>query len=275
MIKKKKLITGQEIPEIGFGTWDIAEEDVGEALSTALEAGYNHIDTAEGYKNEAGIGRVIEDYEREKLFLTSKVLPKNLYYDQLIEAAERSIAKLGVDYLDLYLIHWPNPAVSLRESLAAMNKLYQKGLLKSIGVSNFSVYQLLFALKLSEAPIAVNQVEFHPYYYQKELLKFCNDNDILVTASAPLARTKVLSDPLIKGLAEKYDKSAAQIVLKWELAKGVVPLPKSTSAAHIKANLELYGWEVEKADLEKIDQLEDQEKVYMISLDSETYGIRS
>lgn len=241
----------------------------------ALEAGYNHIDTAEGYKNEEGIGRAIKDYDREKLYLTSKVLPKNLYYDQLLEAAERSINKLGVDYLDLYLIHWPNPAVSLRESLAAMNKLYQKGLVKSIGVSNFSIYQLMFALKITDVPIAVNQVEFHPYYYQKELLEFCKNNDIVVTASAPLARTKVLKDELIKSLAQKYDKSAAQIVLKWELAKGVVPLPKSTSAEHIKANLELYGWEIEQDDLEKIDQLEQQKKVYMISLDSETYGINA
>ncbi|ADQ14119.1 aldo/keto reductase [Halanaerobium hydrogeniformans] len=275
MLKEKKLITGDKIPEIGFGTWDIAEEDVGRAVEMALEAGYNHIDTAEGYKNEEGIGRAIKDYDREKLYLTSKVLPKNLYYDQLLEAAERSINKLGVDYLDLYLIHWPNPAVSLRESLAAMNKLYQKGLVKSIGVSNFSIYQLMFALKITDVPIAVNQVEFHPYYYQKELLEFCKNNDIVVTASAPLARTKVLKDELIKSLAQKYDKSAAQIVLKWELAKGVVPLPKSTSAEHIKANLELYGWEIEQDDLEKIDQLEQQKKVYMISLDSETYGINA
>ena len=275
MLKEKKLITGDKIPEIGFGTWDIAEEDVGRAVELALEAGYNHIDTAEGYKNEAGIGEAIKAYDRDKLFLTSKVLPKNLYYDQLIEAAKRSLSKLGTDYLDLYLIHWPNPAVSLRETLAAMKTLTERGLVRNIGVSNFSIYQLMFALKITEVPIAVNQVEFHPLYYQKELLEYCNQHDIVVSASAPLGRTKVLKDKLIQSLAEKYNKTPAQLVLKWELVKGVIPLPKSTNAEHIKQNTLLYGWELEKADIEKIDNLEQEEKIYMLSLDSETYGINA
>ena len=275
MIPTRKLKTGDEIPVIAYGTWDIAEENVGQKVYIALKAGYNHIDTAEGYHNEAGIGKVLKDYDREELFITSKVLPSNLNYESVIKACERSLEKLGTDYLDLYLIHWPNPAISLRETLQAMKYLYDKGMVKNIGVSNFSVYQLNIALKITPVPITVNQVEFHPWLYQEELLEVCNENDVIVEASAPLARTEVLKDGTINELADKYDKSPAQIVLKWELQKGIVPLPKSRSKDHIEENLELFDWELKAEDVEKIDNIDYQNRVYMISLDDETYGISS
>lgn len=275
MIPTKKLKTGAEIPQIAYGTWDIADENVGEKVEIALKAGYNHIDTAEGYHNEEGIGEVLKNYDRNQLFLTSKVLPSNLNYESVIKACERSLEKLGVDYLDLYLIHWPNPAISLRETLQAMKTLVDRGLVKNIGVSNFSVYQLNVALKITPVPITVNQVEFHPWLYQKDLLELCNENDVVLEASAPLARTEVLSDETILEVAEKYDKSPAQIVLKWELDKGIVPLPKSKSKDHIVENLALFDWELAAEDIEKIDQIEIEKRVYMITLDDETYGIRS
>ncbi|PUU92267.1 aldo/keto reductase [Halanaerobium sp.] len=275
MIPTRKLKTGDEIPVIAYGTWDIAEENVGEKVEIALKAGYNHIDTAEGYHNEAGIGEVLKDYDRDELFITSKVLPSNLNYESVIKACKRSLEKLGTDYLDLYLIHWPNPAISLRETLQAMKYLVDQGLVKNIGVSNFSVYQLKVALKITQVPITVNQVEFHPWLYQKELLEVCDQNDVVLEASAPLARTEVLSDQTIVELADKYDKSPAQIVLKWELQKGIVPLPKSKSEGHIKENLELFDWELQAEDVAAIDNIDHQKRVYMITLDDETYGISS
>lgn len=274
MIPELSLKSGDSIPALGFGTWDIPEEDVEEHVRTALEAGYNHIDTAEGYRNEAGIGRVIKDYDREELFITSKVLPANLNYENVIESAEQSLLRLGTSYLDLYLIHWPNPAISLRETLNAMAVLHEKGMVKNIGVSNFSFYQLMFAQKISRVPISVNQVEFHPYLYQKDLLDYCRENDIVLSASAPLARTEVFDDLVIKELADKYNKTQAQIVLRWELEKGIAPLPKSTNSEHIKSNLEVFDFELEEKDHKIIDDLETEKRVYMINLDSETYGIR-
>jgi diketogulonate reductase-like aldo/keto reductase len=275
MIPTRKLKTGDEIPVIAYGTWDIAEENVGEKVEIALKTGYNHIDTAEGYHNEAGIGEVLADYDREDLFITSKVLPSNLNYESVIKACKRSLEKLGTDYLDLYLIHWPNPAISLRETLQAMKYLVDEGMVKNIGVSNFSVYQLKVALKITPVPITVNQVEFHPWLYQKELLEVCDQNDVVIEASAPLARTEVLSDETILELADKYDKSPAQIVLKWELQKGIVPLPKSKSRDHIIENLELFNWDLATEDMKKIDNIDQEKRVYMISLDDETYGISS
>lgn len=275
MIPTRKLKTGDEIPVIAYGTWDISEENVGENVETALKAGYNHIDTAEGYQNEAGIGEIIKDYDRKDLFITSKVLPSNLNYESVIKACKRSLEKLGTDYLDLYLIHWPNPAISLRETLQAMKYLRDQGLVKNIGVSNFSVYQLKVALKITPVPITVNQVEFHPWLYQKELLEVCNENDVLIEASAPLARTEVLKDETIIEIAEKNDKSPAQIVLKWELQKGIVPMPKSRSKDHVIENLELFNWELAAEDIRKIDKIEHEKRIYMISLDHEIYGISS
>jgi diketogulonate reductase-like aldo/keto reductase len=275
MIPTRKLKTGSEIPAIGFGTWDISQENVAEKVKLALEAGYNHIDTAEGYKNEAGIGDVLTSQSRDDLFITSKVLPSNLNYESVLKACQRSLEKLGTNYLDLYLIHWPNPAISLRETLSAMKTLVDQGLVKNVGVSNFSVYQLNVALKISPVPIAVNQVEFHPWLYQQELLELCNQNDVVIEASAPLARTEVLQDETIIELAAKYDKSPAQVVLNWEVIKGIVPLPKSKSAAHIKENLAIFDWELSGDDVAKIDQITKEKRVYMISLDDETYGISS
>jgi len=275
MIPTRKLKTGAEIPMIAYGTWDIADENVGEYVEIALKSGYNHIDTAEGYHNEGGIGEVLENYDRNELFITSKVLPSNLNYESVIKACKRSLEKLGTDYLDLYLIHWPNPAISLRETLQAMKYLVDQGLVKNIGVSNFSVYQLNVALKITPVPITVNQVEFHPWLYQKELLEVCDKNDVVLEASAPLARTEVLKDETILELADKYDKYPAQIVLKWELQKGIVPLPKSKSKEHIIENLELFNWDLATEDMEKIDNIDHEKRVYMITLDDETYGISS
>ncbi|PSP85667.1 aldo/keto reductase [Halobacteriales archaeon QS_1_68_17] len=269
----RTLPSGDEMPLVGFGTWDIDESAVGDAVRTALDAGYTHVDTAEGYKNEAGIGPAIAEHDREDLFLTSKVLPSNLHYESVLEACEASLDRLGTSYLDLFLIHWPNPTISLRETLDAMARLHETGKVRNVGVSNFTRYQLMFARRVSDVPIAVNQVEFHPWLYQADLLAYCEENDIVLTAAAPLARTRVLDDDTIASIAAEYDRSPAQVVLRWQVQKGVVTIPKSTTPAHIRANLDVFDWELDPADVERIDAIERSERIYMIDLADETYGI--
>lgn len=247
------LPSGNDMPVVGIGTWDVTGDAVEDAVRTALEAGYTHIDTAEGYMNESEIGDAIADYDREKLFLTSKVLPKNLDYESVLRACDRSLERLGTDYLDLYLIHWPNPAVSLRETLDAMETLRDEGSVRNVGVSNFSPYQLSVAHHISETPIAVNQIEYHPWLQRSDWVEYCRESETVVEAAAPLARTEILGDEVIREVAEKYDKNPAQVVLRWAIENDVVVVPKSTSPEHICENRELFDWELETADRERID----------------------
>jgi diketogulonate reductase-like aldo/keto reductase len=184
----RPLPSGDALPSIGFGTWDIPEREILQNIEAALDKGYRHIDTAEGYKNEAGIGEAIASFDRADLFLTSKVLPKHLAYESVIEACHGSLERLGTDYLDLYLIHWPNPAISLRETLAAMAHLHAEGLVRNIGVSNFSAYQLSCAHRVTDVPIAVNQIKYHPWWRQNAVVEYCAETDTVVEAAAPLAR---------------------------------------------------------------------------------------
>ncbi len=260
----KTLPSGDELPAVGCGTWDIAGETVRESVEAALDAGYTHIDTAEGYMNEEEVGEAIADHEvdREDLFVTSKVLPKNLGYESLISACEESLEKLGTDYLDLYLIHWPNPAISLRETMQAMATLEEEGLVRNVGVSNFSAYQLSCAHHVSPVPIAVNQIEFHPWFQRPDLVEYCRETDTVIEAAAPLARTEIFEDEVVTELAEEYDKSPAQIVLRWALDRDVVPLPKSSSPEHVRENVELFEWELSEEDRERLDDRERDQPVY-------------
>ncbi|QSG04897.1 aldo/keto reductase [Halapricum desulfuricans] len=265
-----------ELPVVGKGTYRLDGETARTAVSAALETGYTHIDTAEGYHNEDEIGDVLADRDREDLFVTSKVLAKNLDYESVIDACESTLDRLGTEYLDLYLIHWPNPAISLRETLNAMATLHDRGLVRNVGVSNFSRYQLSAALHISDVPIAVNQIEFHPYLQRPELVEYCQANDVVVEAAAPLARTEVLDDPTIEEIAKKHDRTPAQVVLRWALDHDVVVLPRSTSEAHIRQNFELFGWELDPEDRRRIDDLDRDEPVYDVrgrSWDDDVWGI--
>jgi len=273
-VPTRTLPNGDEMPQIGAGTWNLDDATTVEAVRTALDAGYQHIDTAEGYKNERAVAEGMADYDRDEVFLTSKVLPSNLHYESVLEACEASLDRLGTEYLDLYLIHWPNPTISLRETLSALERLHEEGKVRNVGVSNFSKYQLMFALRISDVPIAVNQVEFHPWLYQDDLLSYCEANDVVLTAAAPLGRTEVLDDPTIQNIAEEHDRSPAQVVLRWGIEKGVVTIPKSSTPAHIRSNFELFDWELRPADVERIDAIDTEKRIYMISLDDDTYGIR-
>ena len=248
------LPSGDELPQIGFGTWNIPEGDVADAVRTAIDAGYTHIDTAEGYQNEAGIGEALADYDREDLFVTSKVLPSNLNYESLIESCEASLDRLGTDYLDLYLIHWPNPAISLRETFQAMERLHERGLIRNIGVSNFSQYQLSAAHHIADFPIAVNQFEYHPWFQRPDLVEYCEETDTVVEAAAPLSRSDVFDDEVVRELSETYDVSPAQVVLQWAMDNDVVVIPKSSSPDHIRDNLESVELELDDSDRRRLDE---------------------
>lgn len=270
------LPSGDDLPLVGKGTWRLDDEQVHESVTTAIDAGYTHVDTAEGYMNEAGVGRAVAEHDRSELFVTSKVLPKNLDYQSVIDACEASLERLGTDYLDLYLIHWANPAVSIRETMDAMATLQDRGLVRNVGVSNFSRYQLSAAHHVSDVPIAVNQIEFHPYLQRPDLLEYCREQDVVVEAAAPLARTAVFGDETIEALAEKYDRTPAQVVLRWAIEKDVVVLPKSRSAAHIRENVALFDWELDHEDHQRIDDLDRDEPVYDVrsrSWDDDVWGI--
>ncbi|MFB6114483.1 MAG: aldo/keto reductase [Halodesulfurarchaeum sp.] len=261
-VPTRSLPGGDELPIVGFGTWNIGGETVRQGVRTALENGYTHIDTAEGYHNEAEIGAVLEDFDREDIFLTSKVLPKNLNYDSLIESFHASLDRLGTDYLDLYLIHWPNPAISIRETFDAMETLYDAGLVRNVGVSNFDTYQLSAAQHVADVPIAVNQIEFHPWFQRPELIDYCRQTNTIVEAAAPLGRTAVLEDDVVQELATTYDRSPAQVVLKWATEKDIVVLPKSATPEHIRDNIELFEWSMESEDIAGLDDRDRGEPVY-------------
>ena len=267
------LPSGDPLPVVGYGTWDLDDADVHDVLPTALEAGYTHIDTAEGYQNEGAIGDVIAGHDRDDLVLTSKVLPSNLHYESLLAALDGSLDRLGVDALDLYLVHWPNPAISIRDTLRALERAHEEGLVRNVGVSNFSVYQLKFARRIAEVPIAANQIEFHPWYVRPELLEYCQAHDVVVQAAAPLARAAVLDDPVVVDVAEAHDVTPAQVVLRWAVEKDVVVLPKSTTPAHIRTNLALFDWDLGAEDTERLDALNRGDNVYMIDLDDDVYGV--
>jgi len=274
-VPTRTLPSGEAIPAVGAGTWDIDGEEIAPSVGAALDLGYTHIDTAEGYGNEAAIGEVLDADDREELFLTSKVLPSNLHYEGVLDSLEASLDRLGVSQLDLYLIHWPNPAISTRETFAALERAHERGLIRNVGVSNFSRYQLMFARRVADVPIAVNQIEFHPWYYREDLLAYCREHDIVVEAAAPLARTRIFDDPVLTDVAETHGKTPAQVALKWALEKGVVVLPKSTSEAHLRQNIDLFGWDLAADEIDRIDAIDRMENVYMIDVDDDTYGIRA
>ena len=260
----------------GVGTWDIAGDTVKSSVRAGLDAGYGHVDTAEGYKNEDEIGEALADYDREDVFLTSKVLPKHLDYESVIESCEASLSRLGTDYLDLYLVHWPNPAVSIRETMDAMATLHDQGKVRNVGVSNFSASQLGAAQHVADVPIAVNQIEYHPWNTQDQVVEFCRDTDTVVEAAAPLARTEVFADETVQEIAESYDRSPAQVVLKWAVENGVVVLPKSSSPEHVRQNLDLFDWDMDDADRERIDAIDREKAVYdtgVYDWSQDTYGI--
>lgn len=255
------LADGNEIPRIGLGTYRLEGEECLETVETALRLGYDHIDTAEMYGNEGKVGEAIEDSNREDLFITSKVWPTNLRHDDVLTACNSSLERLGTSYLDLYLIHWPNDSIPLTETIRAMEELHDDGKIRSIGVSNFTKSQVEEAVEIAEIPITVNQVEFHPWLHQEDLLEFCEEREISIISYAPLARTQIFDDRVIQKLARKYERPPAQIALRWEIQVGVVPIPKSSSEDHLRENIQIFDWELNREDVEKINGIETEKRL--------------
>ena len=255
MITITVLENGIKMPVLGLGTWLLTGNTCVKTVKTALKLGYNHIDTAEIYGNQKEIGKAIKGFPRDKLFITSKVWRDNLNYDDVLTACKNTLNDLGVKYLDQYLIHYPNRNISIKETFDALTKLYKEGKVKSVGVSNFTIRHLQDTIKIAQVPICVNQVEFHPLLYQKDLLNFCEKYNIKITAYSPLARTEVFDNILLKKLGRQYKKTAGQISLKWLLQKSMIVIPKSSSEKHLTENMNIFDFELSEEDMDVIDNL--------------------
>lgn len=248
---------GVEIPSIGLGTWRLKHERCRESVRTALELGYRHVDTAQEYGNERQVGNALRnsDVDRDDVFVTTKLGRGNRGYDDVIRSTEESLAKLGTDYVDLLLIHWPDVTTPLRETLAAMNELVDRGSVRHVGVSNFDIDRLDRARELSEHGIATNQVQYNPYWSQTELLDYCRIHDVLLTAYSPLAHGGVLEDPTLSAIGDRYGKTPAQVALRWLVQQpNVLTVPKATSREHLAANLDVFDFELTDAEMDRIRQ---------------------
>ncbi|PTV98504.1 diketogulonate reductase-like aldo/keto reductase [Halanaerobium saccharolyticum] len=256
-MKYVKLNSGDQMPLLGLGTWQLRGQECTDSVKEAIDIGYNHIDTADGYDNHQAVAKGIKEsgVNREDLFITSKIKPENLHYEDIKADTQRFLDELGIEYLDLILIHWPNKDIPLEESLKALKEVKEEGLAKNIGVSNFTVNHLKDAIEIEPDLVAVNQVEFHPTLYQKDLLDFCQENGIVLTAYSPLARGEIFENEVIKELADKYEKSASKLALKWLIEKDVVAIPKASSRAHLESNFDLFDWELPTEVVDKMDQL--------------------
>ena len=258
------LNNGSKIPCIGFGTWQTPDgETAVRVVKTALETGYRHIDTAAGYKNEAGVGEGVRasGIDREKIFVTSKVFNTDRGYQTTLNAFRKTMSELKLDYLDLYLIHWPAAAnrfpdwekINL-ETWRAMTELYKAGEIRAIGVSNFKPHHLK-ALMETEVKPMVNQIEFHPGQMQEETVSFCRENNIVVEAWSPLGQGRMLNDPTLAEIAARYGKSTAQLCIRWCLQNNVLPLPKSVTESRIVQNAQVFDFEISEEDMKTINEM--------------------
>ena len=254
----KTLNNGVEMPVLGLGTWQSQGNKCEHAVEFALNNGYLMIDTAQGYNNEAQVGRgwKASGKSREEIFITTKISSSNQGYDKSKVSVKQSLEKLQTDYLDLLLIHWPSKRNFSRtiETWKALVELEKEGRTRSIGVSNFTIPLIERLLKETDVVPAVNQVEFHTFLYQKELLIYCQRKGIRVEAYSPIARAKFLDNEVLQEIAEKYDKTAAQVMLAWCVNHGLVVIPKSTHEGRIKENSNIF-FELEEEDMQKLDNL--------------------
>lgn len=260
-----ELKNGVQIPAIGFGTWQTPDGTTAiKAVECAVRAGYRHIDTAAAYGNEKSVGEGIvrSGISREEIFVTSKVWNTERGYDTTLRAFDKTLADLGLDYLDLYLIHWPATVHRFddwqrinADTWRAMEKLYREGKIRAIGVSNFLPHHLEALLNGATVQPMVNQIEFHPGFMQQECVAFCRSNGILVEAWSPLGTGRMLDNETLKTIAARYGKSVAQICIRWTLQHGVLPLPKSITPDRIRENLAVSGFVISVADMQVIDRM--------------------
>lgn len=255
-------IQGRSIPTLGFGTFQFEGEACYQGVREALEIGYRHLDTAQMYGNEKEVGRALRDagVARDEVFLTTKIWSADLAPEDARRTTEESLERLGVDAVDLLLIHWPNDDVPLDETLAAMIEMHGEGKTRSIGVSNFPSALLRRALEL--APIVCNQVEYHPFLGQDKLLALAREHDLMLTAYSPLARGRVAKDPTLQEIGRRHGKTAVQVALRWLIQQPqVAAIPKAATAEHRRANFEIFDFELSEEEMEQIHGLERGQRV--------------
>lgn len=248
----KKLNDGVEIPVLGLGTWQQEGKKCIEVVKNAIEIGYRHIDTAYAYYNQDMVAEGIKGFPREKLFITTKLWKDHLYPNKVEFACDECLKQLKTDYIDLFLVHWPDNYRKMVEIVEEMHKLKEKKKIRSVGVSNYTIHHIQDLLD-KNVKVSVNQVEFHPYLYQKELLEFCNKHDIAVTAYSPIIHGKAIKDPVLIEIGKKYNKSPTQVSLRWLIQKGLIVIPKATSKEHLKSNFEIFDFKLDEDDIKKID----------------------
>lgn len=254
-----KNIQGLDVPEIGLGTYKLHDRECERVIRTALDIGYRHIDTAQMYKNEREIGEAlnVSNVPREDIFLSTKIWHTNLEADDVLQTTEESLRHLDTPYVDLLMIHWPNDQYDLRATIESMLVLRDQGKAMNIGVSNFPLHLLKKVNDEIRAPIFCEQVEFHPFIDQLDLLDYAIEKDIMVTAYSPLAKGEVTKNKELQEIAEKYGKSPAQISLRWLIEQeNVVAIPKASTEEHLKENFDVFDFFLEDEDFNRIDQLE-------------------
>jgi 2,5-diketo-D-gluconate reductase A len=255
------LNDGNEIPQLGFGVFQIPPPDTAESVRTALEVGYRHIDTAEMYRNEAGVGEAIRaaGLSRDEVFVTSKLSNACHHPDDARRAFEHTLTTLGFDHVDLFLIHWPLPTLYDGDYVSTwkvMEEFKAQGRARSIGVSNFQVTHLERLAAEADITPAVNQIELHPYLLNDEVRRYGEDHGIHTEAWSPIAQGGVLEDPVITEIAARLDRTAAQVVLRWHLQRGSIVFPKSTTPSRIEENFTLFDFELEDAEIDAINALD-------------------
>lgn len=252
-----KLHNGIDMPTLGLGVYKMTDrEEAVSAIQAAIGFGYRSIDTAAFYENEESVGEGVRgsSVRREEVFITTKVWNSDQGYDETLRSFEKSLHALKMDYLDLFLIHWPVKE-KYKETWRAMERLYREGVVRAIGVSNFTIGNLEDLMQGSNEKPVINQVELHPYLSQEELRMFCNEQNIAVEAWSPLARNRLADEPTLNRLAKKYNKTASQIILRWHLQNNVIIIPKSVRAERIKENANVFDFELSLDDMLVINNL--------------------
>ena len=260
-IPQKELNNGVKIPMIGLGTWRVKGKDAEQAALWALHSGYRHVDTAAYYENEGEIGRALKKsgIPRKELFITTKL--RNTDHGQIERALQKSLELLDLDYVDLYLMHFPVRGLR-NKTWKIMESMLKEGKCRAIGVSNFTIRHLEELLKITDVVPVVNQVEFHPYLFQKELMDFCKKRKIFIQAYGPFAKCQKFDDQRLVALAEKYKKTPAHIMVRWSLQHGNIVLPKSVHREHILENSNVFDFEISKVDMAEIDSFNENLRLY-------------